>query len=173
MNLSEFQQIQSTSSALIVIDFWAPWCKPCMITKPVLEKLAGEYAGKVEFLHINADDSREVLEQFHVLAIPTIVTLRSGKETGRITGAQNEANYRAVFEALSAGGEIKTSLTDFDRMLRLGAGALFIMVSISTHNWMAGGIGSVLFFMGMYDRCPIWKTVTGFFKKMWASSPGD
>lgn len=136
-----------------------------MVTKPILEKLAEEYAGKVEFLQINADDSREILEQFHIFGIPTVISLRNGKEVGRITGAQNETNYRAIFEALSEGREIKTSLTQFDRMLRLGAGALFIMVAISTHNWIAGGIGSAIFFMGIYDRCPIWKAVTRFFKR--------
>ncbi|MBK8781427.1 MAG: DUF2892 domain-containing protein [Anaerolineales bacterium] len=165
MNTSEFQQKISASSELIVIDFWAPWCRPCMVTKPILEKLAKEYAGKVEFLPINADDSREILEQFRIFGIPTVISLRNGKEAGRITGAQNETNYRAVFEALSTGREMQTSLTQFDRMLRLGAGALFIMVAISTHNWIAGGIGSVIFFMGIYDRCPIWKAVTGFFKR--------
>lgn len=136
-----------------------------MVTKPILEKLAKEYADKVEFLQINADDSREILEQFHIFGIPTVISLRNGKEVGRITGAQNETNYRAVFEALSTGREMQASLTQFDRMLRLGAGALFIMVAISTHSWIAGGIGSAIFFMGIYDRCPIWKAVTGFFKR--------
>ena len=61
-----------------------------MMTKPILEKLGKEYAEKVEFMPINADDSREVLEQFHVVSIPTVITLRNGKEVGRVTGAQNE-----------------------------------------------------------------------------------
>jgi thioredoxin 1 len=136
-----------------------------MVTKPILEKLAKEYAGRVEFLQINADDSREILEQFHIFGIPTVISLRNGKGAGRITGAQNEPNYRAVFEALSSGREMQTSLTQFDRMLRLGAGTLFIMVAISTHNWIAGSIGSAIFFMGIYDRCPIWNAVTRFFKR--------
>lgn len=165
MNKSEFQQKIATSNRLVIIDFWAAWCGPCMMTKPILEKLAKEYDGKVEFLPINADDSREVLEHFHVFGIPTVITLRNGKEIGRVTGAQNETNYRSVFEALSESREIKIPLAQFDHMLRLGTGALFIMVGISTHNWILGGIGGAIAFMGIYDRCPIWKAVAGYFKK--------
>jgi len=114
---------------------------------------------------VNADDSREVLEQFRVYGIPTVITIRDGKEVGRVTGAQNEAGYRALFEALSKGQEVKVPLTQFDRMLRLGAGGALVMVGISTSNWLVAGIGSILAFMGIYDRCPIWNAVTGMFKR--------
>jgi thioredoxin 1 len=165
MNKIEFQEKLSVSEKPIVIDFWATWCGPCMMTKPILDKLGKEYAEKVEFLPINADDSREILEQFRVFGIPTIITIRNGKEVGRITGAQNEAGYRMMFEALAEGKEVKVPLTTFDRMLRLGAGGLFIMVGMSTSNWLVAGIGGILTFMGIYDRCPIWQALTGLFHK--------
>jgi thioredoxin 1 len=165
MNKLEFQQKISESNKPVIIDFWATWCGPCMMTKPILDKLGKEYADKVEFMPINADESREVLEQFHVMGIPTVITLRDGKEVGRVTGAQNEANYRAMFDALAEGREVKVPLTQFDRMLRLGAGALFVMVGISTHNWLVAGIGGVIAFMGIYDRCPIWNALTGLLKR--------
>lgn len=136
-----------------------------MMTKPILDKLGKEYAGKVEFLPINADDSGEILEQFRVFGIPTVITIRNGKEVGRVTGAQNEAGYRTLFEALAEDREVKVPLTQFDRMLRLGAGGLFIMVGMSTSNWLVAGIGGILAFMGIYDRCPIWQAVTGIFRK--------
>ncbi|WP_345322740.1 thioredoxin family protein [Candidatus Villigracilis proximus] len=120
---------------------------------------------KVEFMPINADDSREVLEQFRVFGIPTVITLRNGKEVGRVTGAQTEENYRTMFEALAEGKEVKVPLTQFDRMLRLGAGGLFIMVGISTSSWLIAGVGGILAFMGIYDRCPIWQALTGIFKR--------
>ena len=97
--------------------------------------------------------------------IPTVITLRNGKEVGRVIGVQNETNYRMMFKELSEGSEIKVPLTQLDRMLRLGAGALFIIISIATHSWILGGIGRAIAFMGMYDRCPIWKALNGYFKK--------
>ena len=165
MNKLEFEKIISESEKPIIVDFWATWCGPCMMTKPILDKLAKEYGDSVQFMPINADDSREVLEQFRVFGIPTVLTLRNGKEVGRITGAQNEAGYRAMFEALSTGGEVKIPLTNFDRMLRLGGGGLFVMVGISTGNWIVAGVGGILAFMGIYDRCPIWNALTGMLKR--------
>jgi thioredoxin 1 len=134
MNLTQFQQAVASTDKPIVVDFWAPWCAPCRVTKPILEKLAGEYTGKVEFMPINADTSREVLEQFQVIGIPTVLTIRDGKVVGRVTGAQNESSYRAMFAALAEGKEVKIPMTSFDRTLRLGAGTLFVAVGISTGN---------------------------------------
>ena len=69
MNKLEFQQKISGSNKPIIVDFWADWCIPCKMTKPILEKLGKEYSEVVEFMPINADDSREVLEQFHLKQI--------------------------------------------------------------------------------------------------------
>ena len=163
MNKQEFQQKLESNKPLFV-DFWAPWCGPCMMTKPILDKLGKEFAEDVEFLPINADHSREVLEQYRIFGIPTVIAFQNGKEVVRLTGAQNEAGYRSVFEALAQGKEVKVSMTQFDRMLRLGAGGLFIMVGISTGSWLVAGIGGILAFLGIYDRCPIWNALTGMFQ---------
>lgn len=159
MNLTEFQKRISEADKPIVVDFWASWCVPCRITKPILEKLAGEYSDRVEFLPINADDSRAVLEQFRVSGIPTVLTLRGEKLVGRVTGAQNEASYRAMFEALAGDKDVKIPISSFDRMLRLGAGALLVMAGISTGNWLVLSIGGMVSFWGIYDRCPIWRAL--------------
>jgi thioredoxin 1 len=163
MNKQEFQQKLESNKPLFV-DFWALWCGPCMMTKPILDKLGREFAEDVEFLPINADHSREVLEQYRIFGIPTVIAFQNGKEVARLTGAQNEAGYRSVFEALAQGKEVKVSMTQFDRMLRLGAGGLFIMVGVSTGSWLVAGIGGILAFLGIYDRCPIWNALTGMFQ---------
>ena len=87
MNLSEFHQKISNAGKPVVVDFWAAWCVPCRITKPILEKLAHEYNDRVLFLPVDADESREVLEHFRVIGIPTVMTLRNGDVVGRVTGA--------------------------------------------------------------------------------------
>ncbi len=161
MNLSEFQHKISTSEKPILIDFWAAWCAPCMVTKPVLEKLAAEYADQVDFIPINADESQEIVRHFRVMGIPTVITLQNGQEVGRVTGAQNESTYRAMFSALAEGREVKVPIAPFDRALRLGVGAIFVIVGISAQNWIMVGIGGVIAFIGIYDRCPIWNFVTG------------
>ncbi len=160
MNITEFQKRISEADKPIVVDFWAQWCMPCKMTKPILEKLAQDYKDTVEFLPIDADSSRDVLESFKIIGIPTVLTIRNGNVIGRVTGAQSEAVYRGMFEALAEGKEVKIPLSIFDRMLRLGAGALFVMVGISTSNWLVVGIGGIVAFLGVYDRCPIWRALT-------------
>ena len=164
MNLLQFQQKISSADKPIVVDFWAPWCMPCKMTKPVLEKLAREYDGRVEFLPVNADDSQDVLEHFKVIGIPTVLTVRNGSVVGRITGAQSETGYRSVFESVVNGEEIKVPMSILDRTLRLGAGTLLVIAGISTSNWLVVGIGGLIAFLGVYDRCPIWRAITGTLK---------
>jgi thioredoxin 1 len=160
MNQAEFEQKTNETGKAVVVDFWAPWCAPCRVTKPILEKLDREYAGQVEFLPVNADDSREVLEHFHVAGIPTVLALRGGEVVGRVTGAQSESGYRALFAALAEGSEVKVPMRGFDRALRLGAGGLIAVVGLSTGSWIAIGLGALIAFLGIYDRCPIWAALT-------------
>ena len=160
MNLSEFEKKVAKTQKPIVLDFWATWCVPCRVTKPVLEKLAREYAGEIEFLSIDADTSRELLRQFQVSGIPTVLVLRGGKVISRVTGAQSESAYRSMFESLAQGREIKLPMSTFDRLLRLGAGTLLMVVGISTGSWVAMGLGGLIAFFGIYDRCPVWRALT-------------
>jgi thioredoxin 1 len=165
MNNSEFQLKILQTAKPVIVDFWAAWCMPCKMTKPILEKLAEEYAANVEFLAIDADKSRELLDQFQVAGIPTVLALRDGKVVGRATGALNETGYRAIFDSLLNGKEIKVSLSAFDRMLRLTAGILLLIVGVSTGSWFVLGIGGIVAFLGIYDRCPILAAITKRLKK--------
>ena len=67
-------------------------------------------------------------------------------------------------EALTEGRDMKIPMSTFDRLLRLGAGAMLVMYSISSGNWLVLGIGGVIAFLGIYDRCPIWNAITGMIK---------
>lgn len=164
MNLSEFQTKLATSEKPILIDVWATWCVPCVMTKPVLEKLAQEYAKQVQFIPINADDSQEMLKHLGIFGIPTVIAFRGNHEVGRITGAKNENTYRALFENLSGRNDIKIPISQLDRILRLSLGAIFIILGISASNWMMFGLGSLISFLGIYDRCPIWNFINGLIK---------
>lgn len=160
MNESEFRQSLIQTGKPVIVDFWAPWCAPCRRTKPILEKLANEYADSVEFIPINADDSRDLLQKFGILGIPTVLVYQNGVETSRMAGAQNEYNFSSLFAALAKGTNFKVSQAPFDRLLRLGAGMSLVIVGILTGNWMVLALGGVIAFLGVYDRCPIWATIT-------------
>jgi thioredoxin 1 len=162
MNQTEFQQKINQSEKPVIVDFWAPWCGPCRVTKPILENLAQEFSSTIEFLPVNADESGEVVRQFRILGIPTVMAFQGGKVTARITGAQSEEIYRRMFQAIAEGKEVKTSMMPFDRILRLGVGGLFIVAGIFTSSWLVIGIGGAVAFLGIHDRCPIWQAIKGF-----------
>lgn len=165
MEPNEFQQKTTEPDRPVVVDFWAPWCAPCRMSKPILEKLAGEYEGKVDFLPVNADDSRKLLEQFHIAGIPTVLAFRNGEVVGRVTGAQDEASYRTLFDSLVEGKEIKVTLSRFDRILRIGTGLVLVFVGGLTRSWIPIVLGGIIAFLGVYDRCPVWAAVTRLFQR--------
>jgi thioredoxin 1 len=82
----------------VVVDFWAPWCGPCLMIAPTLEKLAREYAGKVRIAKLNVDENQELSYQYGVQGIPYLVMFKGGKPVQRIVGAHPEPSLRSFIE---------------------------------------------------------------------------
>lgn len=85
---------------LVLVDLWAPWCGPCRMVAPVLEKLAARYAGRLKVVKVNVDDNPIAARRFDASSIPTLVMMRDGEPVGRVIGAQPEAALAAQIEPL-------------------------------------------------------------------------
>ena len=86
----------------VVVDFWAPWCEPCKVLKPLLEKLAEEYKGRFLLAKVNADTNPELSQYFGVRSIPTVVMLVGGQPQDGFTGALPESELRAFIDRFVA-----------------------------------------------------------------------
>lgn len=95
----EFQSVVNESSLPVLIDVWAPWCGPCRRVSPALEKMAGELAGKLKLVKINADDNPEASRRFEVQAIPTLVILDHGQVVDQQVGALPGPQLRSWLES--------------------------------------------------------------------------
>jgi thioredoxin len=81
-----FQTQVLGSDKPVLVDFWAPWCGPCRMLSPVVEKVAGRLGDRVTFLKLNTDENPSVTGQYQVAGIPALILFKGGRAVDRIVG---------------------------------------------------------------------------------------
>ncbi len=93
----EFEDIINNSHKLVVVDFFAEWCMPCLMIAPIIEELA-EQMKEVKFVKINLDDNQELARRYNVKSIPCLLIFKDGEVVDRIVGAQPRENIEKKIE---------------------------------------------------------------------------
>lgn len=91
-----FEKVVMQSTLPVIVDFWAPWCNPCKMIAPTLDKLAQENEGKLIVAKVNTDDHAEWMQKFGIQGIPTLLFVSGGKVVHRQVGALPERMLREV-----------------------------------------------------------------------------
>jgi len=83
------------ASLPVLVDFWAPWCGPCRMVGPVVDKLAQEYDGKLKVCKVNTDETHETPGKYDIHGIPTLIVFKQGEEVERVVGFLPEPALKA------------------------------------------------------------------------------
>jgi thioredoxin 1 len=98
VNQTNFQSEVLQAPGPVLVDFWAPWCGPCRMVAPVVDKIAQAYAGRLKVVKLNTDDSPSLAGQYEVSGIPALILFKSGAPVDRIVGYVPEKQLATMVE---------------------------------------------------------------------------
>mgnify|MGYP001164008108 CR=1 FL=1 len=82
-----------TKDGIVLIDFFAEWCMPCLMMEPLIDELSNKFKGKIKFAKVNIDENPELTDKFNVSSIPNFVLLKNGKEIEQFVGSMSTEDF--------------------------------------------------------------------------------
>ena len=96
---SDFDQVVLKADKPVLVDFWAPWCKPCLMVAPVLDELSQEYDGRISFVKVDVDQNPKTAASYGIMSIPALIIFKDGKPASHIVGFRPKAELKQSLEA--------------------------------------------------------------------------
>ena len=100
LSANEFGQEVLQSREPVLVDFWAPWCAPCLAITPILEELSKEYNDRLKICKVNVDENQAIAAKYQVLSIPTLLFFKDGKITSQIVGIRSASDIKKTIDSL-------------------------------------------------------------------------
>lgn len=92
------QEVTEQKNLPVLVDFWAPWCQPCMMLTPVIDEIADELDGEVKVCKLNCDEAGDIAMENAVMSIPCLVLYKDGEEKDRIVGLHSKEDILNFIE---------------------------------------------------------------------------
>ncbi len=96
---TNFDQIVLQAEIPVLVDFWAPWCRPCLMVAPILDELVGEYNGKVSITRMDVDQNSKTAAKYGIMSIPTLLIFKNGEPVSHIVGIRPKEELKRNLEA--------------------------------------------------------------------------
>jgi thioredoxin 1 len=96
---SSFDQVVLKSDKPVLVDFWAAWCKPCVMIAPILDELAEEYNGRIAFVKLDVDQNPRIAAKYGIMSIPTLLIFKKGGPVSNIVGLRPKGDLKKSLEA--------------------------------------------------------------------------
>lgn len=100
-NITDDNFVEVTGSGVSLVDFWAPWCHPCRIQGPILEKVADQVGEKARICKLNVDENRETAMKYGITGIPTLLLFKDGEVVQQFVGVQQDSVLVSTIEGHS------------------------------------------------------------------------
>lgn len=78
---------------IVLIDFWAAWCMPCIIMAPIMDELSGKFKGKIKFGKVDIDENQELAQKFNIVSIPNFILFKNGKQAEQFIGSMPPEDF--------------------------------------------------------------------------------
>jgi thioredoxin 1 len=100
VDVYSFDDVVIQSEKPVLVDFWATWCKPCLMVAPILDELAEEYDGQVTFTKVDLDQNQKIAANYGIMSIPALIIFKNGEPVANVVGARPKAELKKLVESV-------------------------------------------------------------------------
>ena len=98
LTVAAFSENVANKNGVVLVDFWASWCGPCMMLAPVIDEISSDFSGRADVYKVNVDEESELAARFGIMSIPTLIIFKNGEVFDKLVGVVPKESIASVLE---------------------------------------------------------------------------